>query len=179
MAIRSDQRRGRTGYANGWGSPVSWRPYDRSLRLIDNNDAEAFRLNEIAAQDGMHDAVLAMGWFYLNGVGVKADVEEAIRWYRKSARQGEARAMFSLGYIAYFARDYSEALLWFKRAVDKGHYRSGYWIGKLHWRGQGVVQDRQAARKYFVQAAANKVGAAQRTIRYLAFLARRDSSAHS
>ncbi len=26
--------------------------------------------NCIAAQEGMHDAVLAMGWFYLNGVGV-------------------------------------------------------------------------------------------------------------
>jgi len=36
-------------------------------------------LNVIAAEQGMHDAVLAMGWFYLNGVGAQANEEEAIR----------------------------------------------------------------------------------------------------
>src|SRR5208283_3506668 len=100
MAYLSQHTKGsrtpnKTGRLN-WGTP-----YNRSLRLIDNNDAEAFRLNCMAAENGMHDAVLAMGWFYLNGVGVEADEEEAIQWYRRSARQGEPRAMFSLGYIAY------------------------------------------------------------------------------
>ncbi|MDR3470460.1 MAG: tetratricopeptide repeat protein [Devosia sp.] len=174
--VRSDQLRGRTGHANVYGIPDAWRSYNHSLRLLDNNDSEAFRLNQIAAQNGMHDAVLAMGWFYLNGVGVKADKEEAIRWYRKSARQGDERAMFSLGQIAYIARDYSEALLWFKRAADKGHCRSDFWIGKLYWRGQGVAQDRQVAHKHFVRASAEKLIEAQRVIRYLAFLARLKSS---
>ena len=173
--IRSDQRRGRTGHADGNGSPVSWRSYNHSLRLIDSNDDEAFRLNQIAALQGMHDSVLAMGWFYLNGVGVKANVEEAIRWYRKSARQGDERAMFSLGQIAYFARDYSDALLWFKRAANNGHNRSDYWIGKLYWRGQGVARDRQIAHKYFARAAAKRLPEAQRTIRYLAFLGKHNS----
>jgi TPR repeat protein len=111
-------------------------PYNRSLRLIDHNDAEAFRLNHIAAEDGIHDAVLAMGWFYLNGVGVKANEDEAIRWYRRSARQGEPRAMFSLGYIAHFRKDYSEALKWFEQALRKNHHRSGFWLGKMYWRGR-------------------------------------------
>lgn len=174
--VRSDQLRGRTGHANTWGIPDAWRTYNHSLRLLDNNEGEAFRLNQIAAQKGMHDAVLAMGWFYLNGVGVKADAQEAIRWYRKSARQGDERAMFSLGQIAYFARDYSEALLWFRRAADKGHCRSDFWIGKLYWRGQGVAQDRQAADKYFARAVAKKLPEAQRAVRYLAFLAKRKFS---
>jgi len=135
---RPDQQRGRTGHADSTGVPRSWRSYNHSLRLLDNNDKEAFRLNQIAAQEGMHDAVLAMGWFYLNGVGIDADIAEAIRWYRRSARQGDKRAMFSLGQIAYFGMDYSEALLWSKRAADKGHHRSDFWIGKLYWRGQGI-----------------------------------------
>lgn len=83
---RPDQQRGRTGHADSTGVPRSWRSYNHSLRLLDNNDKEAFRLNQIAAQEGMHDAVLAMGWFYLNGVGIDADIAEAIRWYRRSAR---------------------------------------------------------------------------------------------
>jgi TPR repeat protein len=148
-------------------------PYNRSLRLLDNNDAEAFRLTRIAAEDGMHDAVLAMGWFYLNGVGVEADENEAIRWYRKSARQGEPRAMFSLGYIAYFRNDYSEAIIWFERALSKNHHRSNFWIGKMYWRGQGLERDRKRAQSYFARAAQERVLEAQRAIRFLAFLSGR------
>jgi TPR repeat protein len=150
--------------------PASSAPYNRSLRLLDNNDEEAFRLNRIAAEAGMHDAVLAMGWFYLNGAGVEPSEGEAIRWYRKSARQGEPRAMFSLGYIAYVRRDYSDALIWFERAAKKNHYRSLFWIGKMCWRGQGVERDRKRAGSYFAQAAQRKVEEAQRAIRFLAFL---------
>ncbi len=149
-------------------------PYNRSLRLLDNNDVEAFRLNRIAAEDGMHDAVLAMGWYYLNGVGVEADEDEAIRWHRRSARQGEPRAMFSLGYIAYFRKDYSEALQWFERALAKNHHRSSFWIGKIYWRGQGVDRDRRRAQSYFAKAAQRKVAEAQRAIRFLAFLSGRN-----
>jgi uncharacterized protein len=170
---RSDQRRGRTGYTNAVGVPASWRTYNHSLRLLDNDESEAFRLNQVAAEEGMHDAVLAMGWFYLNGVGVGMDEAAALRWYRKSARQGDARAMFSLGQIAYSGKDYSEALLWFRRAADKGHHRSEFWIGKLYWRGHGVEQDRRSANQHFSQAAAKKLAEAQRTLRYLGFLAGR------
>ena len=61
---------------------------------------QSFLLTAQAAEAGMRDAVLAMGWFYLNGVGVERNLEQAERWYRKSARQGEAKMMFSLGQMA-------------------------------------------------------------------------------
>jgi TPR repeat protein len=172
MAYFSQQIKGsRTPNSTG---RIDWRaPYNRSLRLRDDNDAEAFRLNRIAAEDGMHDAVLAMGWFYLNGVGVEADEDEAIRWYRRSARQGEPRAMFSLGYIAHSRKDFAEALKWFERALSKNHHRSGFWMGKIYWRGQGVDRDRKRAQSYFAQAAQRKVVEAQRAVRFLSFLSNR------
>ncbi len=83
--------------------------------------------------------------------------------------------MFSLGQIAYFDGNYYEAILWFTRAAEKGHYRSDFWIGKLHWRGQGVLQDRKLATKYFARAATDKLPEAQRTLRYLGFVAQRRS----
>lgn len=172
MANSSRQRKG-SRTPNGTGRLNPSAPYNRSLRLIDNNDAEAFRLNRVAAEEGMHDAVLAMGWFYLNGVGVEANEGEAIRWYRRSARQGDPRAMFSLGYIAYCRKDFAQALKWFERALSKNHHRSGFWIGKIHWRGQGVDRDRKRAQSYFARAAQRKVVEAQRAIRFLAFLSRR------
>ncbi|WP_124849324.1 tetratricopeptide repeat protein [Acidipila sp. EB88] len=144
--------------------------------MLSSDEAEAFRLNRLAAQEGMHDAVLAMGWFYLNGVGVEADEDAAVHWYKKSARQGDERAMFSLGQIAYMQRGYGEALVWFKRAADKKHHRSLFWLGKLYWRGTGVVQNRQLAGQYFAKAAEMKLPIAQRTLRYLS---RNNSPSHS
>jgi TPR repeat protein len=79
-----------------------------------------------------------MGWFYLNGVGVEKDREKSWYWYRKSARHGEPRAMFSLGYLCWFEGDYVEANTWFSRAINAGHVRSQYWLAKLLWKGLAV-----------------------------------------
>src|SRR5437868_755167 len=63
--------------------------YQQSLdfllgRDVAKDERRAFALNAQAAHQGHSDAVLAMGWFYLNGVGVKSDRDQARHWYRKS-----------------------------------------------------------------------------------------------
>jgi TPR repeat protein len=143
--------------------------YNLSLKQLGANDEEAFRLNAIAAESGMHDAILAMGWFFRNGIGVSSDDEAAAAWWTKSARQGDARAMFSLGQLAEEQADYAEAMTWFKRAAENGHSRSLYWIGKLYWRGRGVSENRKLARQFFEQAAQKKQVDAQRALRFLSF----------
>jgi hypothetical protein len=149
--------------------PKSHHLYNESLKYLDGQGVrkdpkEAFRLNSEAANDGMHDAMLAMGWFYRNGIGVGMDIEESKRWFRKSARQKDERAMFSLGEIAYDQRDYHEAAVWFKRAIEAGHSRSLYWMGMLYWKGRGVPKDQNTARKLFHQAAEKKVYEAKRLL---------------
>lgn len=151
------------------------RYYNESLKYLDGQGArkgtaETFRLNVLAADEGMHDAVLAMGWFYRNGVGVDLDIEESKRWYRKSARQKDPRAMFSLGEIFYDERDYDEALIWFQRAIDAGHARSLARHDVLE--RSGVQQDKVQARKLFTRAAERKVYEAQRLLRFWSYLAR-------
>lgn len=134
---------------------------------VPKDEHRSFELNREAALDGHADAILAMGWFYLNGVGIERDLELAKQWYRKSARHGAPQAMFSLGQIAYDARDWSDARVWFKRAADAGHHRSLFWLGKLYWRGRGVELDKRYARQLFQRAASFKVYEAQRAIRML------------
>ena len=159
------------------GSYRSWiGDYNKSLRQLGSNNEEAFRLNAIAAEKGMHDAVLAMGWFYLNGVGVKANTDEAVRWYRKAARGGDLSAFFSLGHIAYLENDYVEALLWLNRAADKGHPRSKYLLARMFWGARGVPQDRKRARRLLADAAALNVVEARRAERYLAYLGTKAAS---
>src|SRR6266705_1319031 len=143
------------------------RAYNRSLDLLQGRHApkdfeESVRLNALAAKEGHRDSVLAMGWYFIRGVGVERDVEKAKKWYRKSARQGEPRAMFSLGQIAYIEKDFSESLTWFKCAEKAGHARSSYYIGRQFWNGQGVERNRKEAVKLFQIAAAEKVEEAVR-----------------
>jgi TPR repeat protein len=145
--------------------------YNRSLDLLQGQHVakdlvESFRLNALAAKGGYHDAVLAMGWYFIRGVGVEQNVEEAKKWYRKSARQGEPRAMFSLGQIAYMEKDFSESLMWFRRAEKTGHPRSSYYIGRQFWNGQGVEQNRKEAIRLFQIAAKGKVEEAVRLLKY-------------
>ena len=166
----SSQRGASRGSRHSWNYP--YHLYNRSLQSLTGQHAQedaqkAFALNAQAAESGMHDAVLAMGWFYLNGVGVERDIEQARHWYRKSARQGDCKAMFSLGQMAFDDRDYADAALWFRRAVEKGHTVSLYWLGKLHWRGNGVAANRKEALAFFQKAAASKVVVAKRMLTFL------------
>jgi TPR repeat protein len=158
------------GIRHRWNYPSYL--YNRSLESLTGQHAredahKSFILNSQAAESGMRDAVLAMGWFYLNGVGVEQDTEQARRWYRKSARQGDPRAMFSLGQMAYDEQDFADAQVWFRRASDKGHARSLFWLGKLYWRGYGVSSDRKQASALFQQAASSKAPEARRVLRFL------------
>ena len=158
------QRR-RTTTHSGWY-------YNQSLEYLTGDHVEidkqkAFELNSQAAQEGFHDAVLAMGWFYLNGVGVEKNLQEAREWYRKSARQGEPKALYSLGEIEYTQQNYRDALTWFTRASEKGHAKSLYWIGKLYYKGYGVERNRKKAFQLFHQAAKKKVACAQRVLKWL------------
>lgn len=148
------------------------RLYNKSLdhlqgKGVPQDSAKSFALNAEAARAGYRNAILAMGWYYLGGVGVPRDYEKAKQWYRKSARHGEPMAMFSLGRIAYIQRDFSESFQWFTRASEAGHARSIYWIGKHYWYGQSVARDTKTAMRLFHQAAGKKVVAARRVLKYL------------
>ena len=146
--------------------------YQRSLDALEGHgvtrdDVESFRFNVEAADLGYHDAILAMGWFYLNGIGTPQDLDLARVWYTKSARTGEPIAMFSLGQIAYAAREWEAALRWLTMAAEKGHVRSLFWIGKMMWRGNGIERDKKEAMALFRRAADARVPEAKRALRCL------------
>jgi TPR repeat protein len=64
------------------------RLYNQSLdylkgKGVPRDETKAYALNAEAAEFGDRDAVLAMGWFYLNGIGVEQDFDKAEYWYRR------------------------------------------------------------------------------------------------
>ncbi|KAJ3167105.1 hypothetical protein HDU88_002442 [Geranomyces variabilis] len=60
--------------------------------VLQQSDTEAYQWARKAADKGLPKAQYAVGWYSENGVGVQADLEEARRWYRYAAVQGDRRA---------------------------------------------------------------------------------------
>ncbi|MEI8182452.1 MAG: tetratricopeptide repeat protein, partial [Desulfomonile sp.] len=54
--------------------------------------------------------------------------EEALKWYRKAADQGDAIAQRFLGFMYYegqgVPQNYKEALKWYRKAADQGNKKA-------------------------------------------------------
>jgi uncharacterized protein len=82
-----------------------------------------------SSEQGDAIAENGLGVMYRMGSGVAQDKEESVRWYRKSAKQGNAKAMFNLG-AAYYngegtggkgaAADDVASFAWFLLAQEAG-----------------------------------------------------------
>ncbi len=52
-----------------------------------------------AAKEGNAEAQYKLGVMYSRGVGVKKDTEQSVRWYRRAASQGHAKAQEALEFV--------------------------------------------------------------------------------
>ncbi|WFD30817.1 hypothetical protein MSPP1_001841 [Malassezia sp. CBS 17886] len=60
--------------------------------VLQQSDAEAYLWARRAANKGVAKAEYAVGYYTEVGIGTRADVEDAKRWYMRAAAQGNARA---------------------------------------------------------------------------------------
>ena len=94
---------------------------------------------------------------YAKGDGVPQDYGEAVKWYRRAADQGEARAQIFLGQMYVTGKgviqDNREAVKWYRQAADQGHAMGQYFLGVMYARGEGVAQDNREAYIWFLLAA--------------------------
>ena len=67
---------------------------------------------------------------YDNGRGVTQDYNEAVKWYRKAAEQGNARAQRALGIMYRYgygvAKDFVLAHMWYNLAAAQGNFGAGW-----------------------------------------------------
>eukprot|EP00834_Sanchytrium_tribonematis_P000302 NODE_6_length_70510_cov_1.054395.p7 type:complete len:639 gc:universal NODE_6_length_70510_cov_1.054395:21643-23559(+) len=61
--------------------------------ILQRSDTEAYLWARKAADKGLAKAEYAVGYYSEMGIGVKKDIEEARRWYVRSASQGNQRAL--------------------------------------------------------------------------------------
>lgn len=60
----------------------------------------AFELMLQEANLGNPHAQYTVGYMYYNGQGVKEDMDQALKWIRQAAAEGDARALEALGTLA-------------------------------------------------------------------------------
>jgi hypothetical protein len=89
--------------------------------------------------------------------GEAANLEEAIKWYRKAADQGQPEAQNALGFLHQWGRgvpqDFSEAVRWYRKSADQGDPNGQSNLGKMYLEGTGVAQDSSQAAEWYRKSA--------------------------
>jgi len=102
---------------------------------------------------------------YSKGEGVAQDYNEAVRWYRKAANQGDAIAQYNYGAMydngEGVAQDYTEAAQWYRKAADQDHANAQCNLGLMYSKGEGVAQDYNEAVRLYRRAAHQGMADAQ------------------
>ena len=73
---------------------------------------------EIKASEGNLDYCRAVGRYYEWGKGVKKDLNEAMRWYKKAAEGGGASSKVFFGQKLFEQKHYEDALEWFEKVIS-------------------------------------------------------------
>ena len=98
-----------------------------------------------------------MGDKYYDGKVMPQDYNEAAKWYRMAAEEGDAQSQNKLGYMLKegkgVTQNYEEAFRWFSKAADQGYVGSMYWKGVLLESGKGVARNYAEAAKWYRKAA--------------------------
>ena len=96
---------------------------------------------------------------YANGRGVTQDESEAVKWYRKSAGQGNASAQCNLGVMYDYGKgikqDFFEAIKWYRKAADQGNASAQFAIGLMYDRGRGFQRNYEEAAIWYRKAISN------------------------
>lgn len=100
--------------------------------------------------------------------GVSKNVEEAVRWFSKAAKNGVADAQCDLAYCYFLgvgiAEDTKMAAKWFNEAAQQNHAEAQYMMGMFYEQGIVVEQSERNARLYYHAAAQQGHGEARKKL---------------
>lgn len=121
------------------------RPSEIETRL-----REQFQELRVRAEAGDHLAQRELGDTYSTGkaaVRVEMDEEEAFRWWKEAAENGDSESMVRIGVVLRGRDDDSgasaeEAFEWFEAAAVLGNREALYYTGLMNLIGQGVSEPR-------------------------------------
>jgi uncharacterized protein len=109
-------------------------------RRNQGDDVSAFKLFLAAARAGSKAALLNVGYAFDIGAGVRKNKAEALRWYMRAYRRGDASAASNIATIWRDRNEPRRALSWFRRAVKLGDESSHLAIGMYYLHEKNDLQ---------------------------------------
>ena len=139
--------------ARGWAEKYQLKPYSKEL------------VRKAVAWNAKAQCGLA--YCYFTGQGVPKDYTQSLKWFRRSAEQGDAGGQYGLGF-AYcngmgVTRDYTEGMKWVRQSAEQGHAIAQLYLGYAHTSALGVPQDFVEAAKWLRMSAMQGNAGDQRT----------------
>ena len=106
--------------------------------------------------------------------GIPKDLNEALKWRRKAAEQGDLDSQTALAFLYYsgrdwyrkdFGQDYTEAMKWWRKAAEQGDADSQACLADGYAERHGVAQDFDSeAAKWYGKAAEQGLASAQHNL---------------
>jgi hypothetical protein len=110
-------------YRDAAEKSYDWAQYNLGCRLLDGRDVgrdpdQAFALFTKAVAQGHMKSLNMLGRCYEHGWGCPQDMAEAVRWYRRSAEEGDFRGQYRYGQLLLDRGLLDEAVPLLRLAVD-------------------------------------------------------------
>ena len=134
-------------------------------KLAEKDYAAARAIYLSLANQNDAKACYNLGLMSQNGDGVPKSMDEAVKWYTKSADLGYKEAQYTLGSLVFqrmiHSISYPQAVTYYEQAAQQGHVKSQLNLGMLYLRGEVIEQDMPNAVKWLSLAASNDNSEAQ------------------
>lgn len=134
-----------------------------SEHKLSKEDIEKFHACQEAAEQGDPEAQFNLGQHYSSGFGelLPQNLEEAFRWYKKSADQGFSQAQCSLAFCYLrgtgVVKDMQTAQKWFLKASRQGDSVAQYMLGSYFFKGKNAIDWLEKSALQFYTPAMSKL----------------------
>jgi TPR repeat protein len=117
------------------------------------------------AEQGDAQAQYELASRYEKGEGIKKNIDEALKWYRKAAENGHAGAQVDLGWFyqkgQFVEKNIKQAIALYTKAANRGNPQAQLNLAVLYDGGVEVPEDNKSAVKWYKLAAEQGSEAAQ------------------
>lgn len=113
--------------------------------LDEGNGGQAKSWLQKAADNDFADALVTLGYMYLNGNAVKQNYQRAYDYFKKAVNQGNEDAQYAIGNMYYeglhVRQNYDEAVRRYRKAAEKGVSDAKAMLGLCYLCGTGITQN--------------------------------------
>jgi TPR repeat protein len=156
------------------GHPAAQFSLACSLEKDSATQREAFQWMQKASESPLAAAISCLAGYYIQGIGVKKDINQAVRLYQHAANDGSSDAKVMLALLCFNLKQPESGITWARAADAAGNPGGAFALGLAYDAGQGVKKDSEIACAWFRKSATQGTWMAQYCLGNLLVFGRKD-----